>query len=398
MTYGRLVTMLGPAISTVNTFAELFSGIGLMRLGLEQTGIQCQFANDLDANKNLIYQHHFGSSHLHAGDIAQLRAAQMPSTDLITASFPCQDLSLAGNRQGLSGKRSGLFHEFIRILTELKRERRAPRIVLLENVTGLLTSHGGQDIRTILESLNNLGYACDVLLLDAVHFLPQSRPRIFIVGMQNRGHRNLELPDHPCRPKSIQNVIQENPHINWQFLSLPKLPEFRACTLAECLENGDHLRWFNAAELTRELAYIRGPSRERLEQAQTRADTSDQSIFLTAYRRMRSSLVCLETRDDGIAGCLRTPGGGSSRQVLIEVHPRASVRMRYLTAREYGRLQGAPDSFWIPDNQRLGMHAFGDAVAVPVIAWLATVLQECLCDSRIIQTEIKTHSSPSARL
>ena len=114
------------------TFAELFSGIGLMRLGLEQTGMQCQFANDIDANKNLIYQHHFGSSHLHAGDIAELSASQIPSTDLITASFPCQDLSLAGNRQGLAGERSGLFHEFIRILTELAQEHRAPRIVLLE--------------------------------------------------------------------------------------------------------------------------------------------------------------------------------------------------------------------------------------------------------------------------
>jgi DNA (cytosine-5)-methyltransferase 1 len=363
------------------SFAELFSGIGLMRLGLEQTGMQCKFANDLDANKNLIYQHHFGSSHLHAGDIAQLTAAHIPSTDLITASFPCQDLSLAGNRQGLAGERSGLFHEFIRVLTELQQEHRAPGIVLLENVTGLLTSHGGQDIRTILESLNNLGYSCDLLLLDAVHFLPQSRPRIFIVGIQNRIHRNLEFADHPCRPKSIRNAIRANPQINWQFLPLPILPESRSCTLADCLETGD-LRWFNAAELIRELAYIRGPSRDRLKQAQTRADIANQSVFLTAYRRMRSGLVCLETRDDGIAGCLRTPGGGSSRQVLIEVRPRASVRMRYLTAREYGRLQGAPDSFWIPDNQRLGMHAFGDAVAVPVITWLGCVIQEQLNQAR----------------
>jgi DNA (cytosine-5)-methyltransferase 1 len=388
--------MLEPAISTVNTFAELFSGIGLMRLGLEQTGMQCRFANDLDTNKNLIYQHHFGSSHLHAGNIAQLRAAQIPSTDLITASFPCQDLSLAGNRQGLAGERSGLFHEFVRILTELEQEHRAPRIVLLENVTGLLTSHGGHDIRTILESLNNLGYACDLLLLDAVHFLPQSRPRIFIVGMQNRSAR--KLLDHPCRPNSIQKVIDANQHINWQFLSLPALPASRACTLADCLETGDHLRWFNMTELTRELAYIRGPSLDRLEQAQMRADTANQSVFLTAYRRMRSSLVCLETRDDGIAGCLRTPGGGSSRQVLIEVRPRASVRMRYLTACEYGRLQGAPDRFWIPNNQRLGMHAFGDAVAVPVVAWLGRVLQEGLRNSSIVQPKIKSSSSPSARL
>lgn len=389
--------MLKPTVSSANTFAELFSGIGLMRLGLEQTGMQCKFANDLDANKNLIYQHHFGSSHLHAGDIAQLRAAQIPSTDLITASFPCQDLSLAGNRQGLAGERSGLFHEFVRILTELQQQHRAPKIVLLENVTGLLTSHDGQDIRTILESLNDLGYACDLLLLDAVHFLPQSRPRIFIVGIQNRIHRNLELLDHPSRPNSIQKVIQTNPHINWHFLPLPNLPESRACKLADCLETGD-LRWFNAAELIRELAYIRGPSLDRLEQAQTRADTANKSVFLTAYRRMRSGLVCLETRNDGIAGCLRTPGGGSSRQVLIEVRPRASVRMRYLTAREYGRLQGAPDHFWIPDNQRLGMHAFGDAVAVPVITWLGTVLQEYIRNSNIVQTKIKSSSSQSARL
>jgi DNA (cytosine-5)-methyltransferase 1 len=72
--------------------------------------------------------------------------------------------------------------------------------------------------------------------------------------------------------------------------------------------------------------------------------------------------------------------------------------MRYLSAREYGRLQGAPDTFWIPDNQRLGMQAFGDAVAVPVIAWLGTVLQEYIRDSSIVQTKSKIHSSQSARL
>lgn len=368
-------------------FAEFFAGIGLTRKGLEQSGWKCMFANDIDKSKAEIYDKNFGSDCLLIDDVANLHAEHIPGITLVTASFPCQDLSLAGNRRGLAGVRSGTFFEFIRILGELRIEDRLPSVVLVENVAGLLSSSNGKDIREVLFSLNQLGYSCDLLVLDAIHFLPQSRPRLFIVGLKaselRETTRTLSNPNevylfqHPCRPTSVQKVIVANSDLSWNFLNLLPLPVSREAILADLVETSDNQEWFGEKELVRELSYIRHRSLERLEKAKQLAYSKGQTLYLTAYRRMRKGLVCLETRDDGIAGCLRTASGGSSRQILIAVSP-DHIQMRYMTAREYGRLQGVKDSFWIPKNQRVGLHAFGDAVTVPAIAWIGSEIKHHL--------------------
>ena len=362
-------------------FAEFFSGVGLIRLGLEQAGFKCVFANEIDAKKNAIYTNHFGSAELVAGDIATLEASIIPQIKLATASFPCQDISLAGNRVGLSGQRSGTVWEFLRILSELRHFGRAPKAILLENVTGLLTSHQGSDIRSLLIQLNQLGYACDLLILDAVHFVPQSRPRVFVIGIQQFSSSVQRLQIDQYRPAAVQKVIAGNTDIDWHHLNLPELPQQRLTSLDEIWEYGDLLEWFDTSQLERERHYIRNLSLERLNNAVIKAVHTQKRVYLTAYRRMRGDQICLETRDDGIAGCLRPATGGSSRQVLIEVGPDASVRMRYLTAREYARLQGVDDSFQIPRAQRVGLNAFGDAVAVPVLVWIGRILRNELTET-----------------
>jgi DNA (cytosine-5)-methyltransferase 1 len=358
-------------------FAEFFAGIGLVRKGLEQVGFECVFANDIDKVKGEIYAKNFSKNHLQINDIANLHASNIPDVTLVTASFPCQDLSLAGNRQGLTGDRSSTFFEFIRILKELATEKRLPQAVLIENVTGLLNSGKGKDIREVLWSLNQLGYSCDVLVINAVYFVPQSRPRVFIIGLNTSESRRVTQRlkenhsvyfQHPCRPLAVQKLIVANPDLSWNFLELSPLPT-RKIVLADLVETNYYQNWFNDSELIRELSYIRDNSKKRFEKANQLARTSGKTVYLTAYRRMRKGLVCLETRDDGIAGCLRTGSGGSSRQILIVVSPE-QIKIRYMTAREYGRLQGVEDSFWIPENQSVGRYAFGDAVAVPVVAWL----------------------------
>lgn len=122
------------------SFAEFFAGIGLMRLGLEREGWSIAFANDIEDQKLQMYQAHFGDGerHFHLGDIHNLDAAAVPTVTLATASFPCNDLSLAGGREGLDGKQSSAFWGFTRILREMNQRR--PPIVLLGNVTGFLTS------------------------------------------------------------------------------------------------------------------------------------------------------------------------------------------------------------------------------------------------------------------
>ncbi len=366
-------------------FSEFFAGIGLVRKGLEMVGFECAFANEIDPVKGEIYAKNFGNDQLQIDDIGNLHASNIPDVTMVTASFPCQDLSLAGNRQGLAGKRSGTFFEFIRILNEFAIKRRLPQVVLIENVTGLLNSNNGKDIREVILSLNQLGYSCDVLVINAVYFLPQSRPRVFIIGWKasesKRESQTLKDNDilsfqHPCRPPAIQKLIFANPDLSWNFLELPPLPT-RKAVLADLVETNDQQEWFNNSDLARELSYIRDNSKKRFEKAKQLARATGKILYLTAYRRMRKGLVCLETRDDGIAGCLRTGSGGSSRQILIVVSP-DQIKMRYMTAREYGRLQGVEDSFWIPENQSVGRYAFGDAVAVPVVAWIGREIKRHL--------------------
>jgi len=175
------------------TFAEFFAGIGLMRLGLEKEGWSIAFANDIAAEKYEMYSAHFQDANAHfvLEDIHKLNADDIPAVSLATASFPCNDLSLAGMRKGLAGKESSAYWGFIRILDEM--DARRPPIVLIENVTGFLTSHGGRDFQSAMLALNRIGYAVDPLIIDAARFVPQSRVRLFVIGCLQDGQRNTKF-------------------------------------------------------------------------------------------------------------------------------------------------------------------------------------------------------------
>lgn len=151
------------------TVAEYFAGIGIMRLGLEAGGWSTVFANDIDEKKREMYEHHFGCSPaVMPDDIHSLDVANVPSTVLATPSFPCNDLSLAGARRGLAGDHSSAFWGFIRILEEMGARR--PPLILLENVTGFLTSNDGADFRDALLAVNRLGYSVNTFIIDASRF------------------------------------------------------------------------------------------------------------------------------------------------------------------------------------------------------------------------------------
>ena len=179
------------------------------------------FANDIDENKWRMYRDHFGDTgEFVLGDVRQLDAETMaPVTALATASFPCNDLSLAGARKGLAGEQSSAFWGFIEVLR--KMGARHPPIVLLENVTGFLTSHDGNDFREALLALNDLGYGVDSFIVDAVRFLPQSRQRLFVVGVRTESVSAInETPsfyEDDCRPSALADFILWNPEINWRI-------------------------------------------------------------------------------------------------------------------------------------------------------------------------------------
>ena len=345
--------------------AEFFAGVGLVRMALEQAGAEVVFANDVSPVKARMYAANFGGEAFALGDIRALRGADIPDAEVATASFPCTDLSLAGNRAGLNGRESGLVGEFLRIVGEMGAHR--PSAVMLENVTGFATSNGGRDLLATLEALNGLGYACDVLALDARRFAPQSRPRLFVLGAAAPPPSALD-GEAPLRPERVARLIETNPHLRTLSPPLPSLPADSGRTLddvAERLPPSDP-RWWDAEGVARFLGSLSALN-------EARAAALRDAPRLTrraAYRRTRGGKAVWEIRGDAISGCLRTTRGGSSRQALVEGGGGA-LRVRWMTAREYARLQGAPDFRWCAEPETQARFALGDAVCVPAVAWLA---------------------------
>jgi DNA (cytosine-5)-methyltransferase 1 len=360
---------------TEKTVTEFFAGIGLVRMGLERDDWSVVFANDIATDKQELYAGHFHDvpSHFLREDIHSLDVEKVPSATLATASFPCTDLSLAGMRHGLSGKHSSAFWGFIRILDEL--DSRRPPLVLLENVAGFLTSHGGADFQAALLALNRLGYSVDAFILDAARFVPQSRVRLFVVGSLGDGHGQWEAHETPTfyqstlRPKALADFIFHHPEIAWNIRDIAEPPQKTVKKLWTVLETipEDSSVWWNKSRSDylvsqmndKHLAVLQGMMKKRA------------WSFGTVFRRVRQGVTRAELRTDGIAGCLRTPKGGSAKQILVQAGY-GQVKTRHLTPRECARLMGA-DNFElsnIPLNQAL--FGFGDAVCVPAITWIAT--------------------------
>ncbi len=303
-------------------------------------------------------------------DVFHVDPGCVPQALLATCSFPCIDLSLAGNMNGIDGKHSSAFWGFIRILGAQRAS--SPPLILVENVPGWLHSNKGTDFRVTVQALNKLGYMCDVFMLDALRFTPQSRPRIFLIGAkygidsdrvdQIMGRSKSLLPD------SLRRSISTNGDLKWFCAQLPEPPARNTNGLSriiEHMEDSDE-RWWSKEETQRHLAMMKKSHYERVVQLAN----SRQVAYRTFFRRRRDGQQRAEVRHDDLSGCLRTAVGGSGKQFLIKL-VNGNIKMRAMTPREYARLQGVPDEFPIVANGVQALTGFGDAVCVPVISWIA---------------------------
>ncbi|PTE19610.1 DNA (cytosine-5-)-methyltransferase [Cereibacter changlensis JA139] len=362
-----------------HSYYDFFAGGGMAGFGLGSDW-QCLFANDIDAKKAASYRvNHGGGKELLLKDVAQVTADEIPGTaDLVWASFPCQDLSLAGKGAGLAGKRSGMFKPFWQLVCDLTDEGRGPKMVAVENVYGAITSNGGRDFHTLAASFADLGYRFGAVVVDAVHFLPQSRPRFFIIGIRG----DLRLPEsclqaapspvwHPPALVEGHNLLSAEAKERWVWWNLP-VPASRESTLAELIEEDPKgVTWHSKAETAYLLSLMTDLNRKKVEAAKQLGTRK----VGTVYRRTRPDADGVkrqraEVRFDDIAGCLRTPSGGSSRQTIMVVEGR-SVRSRLLSPREAMALMGLPESFILPERYNDAYKLAGDGVAVPVVRHLA---------------------------
>jgi DNA (cytosine-5)-methyltransferase 1 len=371
-------------------FYEFFSGGGMARLGLGSHW-DCTFANEWCEKKASAYRAHFGDcEELRVTDVARLRLQDLPGApDLVWASFPCQDLSLAGSGAGLDGKRSGTFRPFWRLVGGMVVEGRAPRLVVLENVVGTLTSHSGDDFTSIVRAFAESGYQVGALVIDAVRFLPQSRPRLFVLGLHGEtpipsGLKYL-APSEPWHTRSLLKAQEKLPVSlarNWVWWSLPT-PNESLPSLASLIEDRPTgIEWHAEHETRRLLRLMTTSHRKRVEDALQVGSRHVGTIYKrTRPNRSGEMTQRAEVRFDGISGCLRTPVGGSSRQTVIIVNKRG-VRTRLLSPREAARLMGVPDNYPLPTGYNDAYHVFGDGVAVPVVSWLEKYLLRPLAASR----------------
>ena len=315
------------------TFADFFAGIGLARMGLEAAGWKAAFCNDIDPKKFDMYKANFGKRGYRLADIWDLTASQIPDVDLWWASFPCTDVSLAGYRRGLAGSQSGAL--------------------------------------MAIRQLNGMGYACDAFVLDAIHFVPQSRARLFIIGVYDQPPTDdvcgaLAMRDHHLKIKQLTRFMTERRDLEWVILNVPPPPHTSA-RLSDFLQRvaPESKRWWSEERVQYLLNQMFDRHRAVIEALKNRRSVS----YGTVYRRMRNNKSMAELRADDIAGCLRTPRGGSSRQILLAAG-RGTVRARFLTPRECARLMGAPSyRIRVTDNQ--AYFGFGDAVCVPAVTWIA---------------------------
>lgn len=355
--------------SMKKTFAEFFAGIGLMRMGLELGGWQILFANDIDEQKKAMYSANFPNAERHflLADIHKIPATKIPTVALATASFPCNDLSLAGAREGLDGENSSAFWGFINIIRNMKGRR--PPLLLIENVTGFLTSNEGRDFEDAMLALNDLGYAVDPIILDASRFVPQSRQRLFVVCVKQNPTAAEEIHEHffqsRTRPKALADFIFSHPDINWRIRRLPEPPigQKKLDDVLEALPK-DAEEWWSADRTL----YLLNQMSPKHRAIADKMIAGRNSSYGTVFRRVRNERSMAELRTDGIAGCLRTPRGGSGRQILFKAG-KGEYHVRLLTPRECARLMGA-DDFKIKATTNQALFGFGDAVCVPAVRWI----------------------------
>jgi DNA (cytosine-5)-methyltransferase 1 len=351
------------------TYYEFFAGGGMARAGLGENW-SCVFANDFSEHKAKSYRANWGGEDLVVDDINNVTAEILPgNADMAWASFPCQDLSLAGNQAGLKGARSGTFWSFWKIIQELNWKGRKPSMIVLENVYGTLTSHGGKDFEAIAKSVVAEGYVFGAMVVDAVQFVPQSRPRVFIIAVDE----NLTIPAnvvskraspawHPEKLIGAYNALPKKVKSKWRWWKMAE-PTGQLYTLDDIVEaKPTGVKWHTKAETEKILSMMSPLHLEKVEQAKQLGRLK----VGTLYKRTRNNIQRAEVRFDGIAGCLRTPSGGSSRQTIMVVDG-DRVKTRLLSSREAARLMGLPETYKLPTRYNEAYHLAGDGVVVPVV-------------------------------
>jgi DNA (cytosine-5)-methyltransferase 1 len=250
-------------------------------------------------------------------------------------------------------------------------------------VFGCLTSHGGRDFAAIASALCESNYKFGATVIDASHFVPQSRPRVFFIAAQ----QDYTIPNplvglgpqecwHPNALLQAYERISAQAKRKWIWWN-PVQPPTRNSAFADLIEDEPTgVTWHTPAQTNYLLQLMSPLNRGKVEEAMR----SKRRTVGSVYRRTRPdergvSRQRAEVRFDDVAGCLRTPAGGSSRQTILVVEGKR-VRSRLLSPREAARLMGLDDNYILPVRYNEAYHVCGDGVCVPVVRHIAENILE----------------------
>jgi DNA (cytosine-5)-methyltransferase 1 len=315
-------------------FVDLFAGIGGMRIAFQRAGGTCVFTSEWDRFSQITYEVNHGDRP--AGDITKINEADIPTHDVLVAGFPCQPFSIAGvTKKNSLGREHGfrdetqgtLFFDIARIL-----DARRPKAFLLENVKNLKSHNKGKTFRVITDTLTtDLGYNIFPMIIDAQHYVPQHRERIFIVGLRADLYPDLTFKFRrpPQGEARIASILQQEVD-----------PRY---TLSDHLWG--YLQNYKAKHQSQGNGFGFGLIDPQI-------DTVTRTLSARYHK-------------DGSEILIKQPGKNPRR----------------LTPRECARLMGYDDSFEIPVSDTQAYRQFGNSVAVPVVTDVAMEIAHVLADS-----------------
>ncbi len=371
-------------------FISLFAGIGGFDLGFERAGMRCAAQVELDAACRFVLQQHWPGVDRSIADVREFGAkCWREPVDLICGGFPCQDVSVAGRGAGLAGERSGLWFEFHRVLAELR-----PRWVVVENVPGLLSSNGGRDFAVVVHGLAELGYLSAWRVLDAQYFgVAQRRRRVFVVGHLGDGRAAEVL----FEPESCERDFAPRREAGAQ--AADTLTESFARHYGRSAGNNPGMK---NAVITMEVAYSLPASSRGTGDGHGQGWNSNYVCYqchggngsLTGVPFVSHTLGSHPGRNDleSVGAYVATwdPRNVTSKENRAVIRPGeaagtlhatglsvlGAVGVRRLTPVECERLQGFSDGWTAGQSDSARYRQLGNAVAVPVAAWIGRRIVE----------------------
>lgn len=354
--------MIGDRMNSVS----LFSGVGGFDLGFENAGIKTSLFCEQDKKCQSVLQYRWPNTPIHDNVETLTKELLSDNIDVLHGGFPCQDVSYAGRRTGLEGSRSKLFWEFHRILDDIK-----PRWFVIENVVGLLSSNGGQDMGAVIGALVDSGYGVAYRVLDAQWFgVAQRRRRVFIVGY---------LGD--WRPPAEVLALQQGCSGDIEKVRRERKKTSRS--VAACLNSGGNTGGFRTEPGEHLVAYVKtaraGAHPKDGHQRPENWEEGNVAPTLTAFDMgdVRATTLALNLNQDPVSGVI-SPALG----VEFKIGAFGNFGVRRLTPIECERLQGFPDDWTlyssagknVPDTSRYKM--MGNAVCVNVAEWIGRRIVE----------------------